>query len=360
MRYSLIGLSAIAVVGAAVAFIGPQFISTNDVRDKLFAQVEAATGYRLRVDGPVHLSMFPSLDLVAEDVGVAQGASGSTAEIATAKKLKFSLSLRALLGGKIKITEVTLIDPVITVPQAKAGAKAGAEGAGGSPASVSLQNLSLDKLVIENGTMILPPSGGAPGKQIGSLMLQASLPSIADPLEFDAKAVLDGERLHVAGQLASLGHFLDGVATPISVSIEAPAHLTKRLSVAGNAIYQGKAFTLKSMTAKMGDVALMGQVSADLSGDIPAVTASLAGQTLNLDALLPKSGGGGSAAGGAGGGAGWSDARIRLLGAPIGQCAVRDLTPAPRLSADQGRPGHHPSDHRRRQAQCDDPDAQAL
>ena len=64
------------------------------------------------------------------------------------------------------------------------------------------------------------------------------------------------------------------------------------------------------MTAKMGDVALMGQVSADLSGDIPAVTASLAGQTLNLDALLPKSGGGGSAAGGAGGGAGWSDARI--------------------------------------------------
>ena len=69
--------------------------------------------------------MFPSLDLVAEDVGVAQASSGSTAEIATAKRLKFSLALRALLGGKIKITEVTLIDPVITVPQAKAGAKAG-------------------------------------------------------------------------------------------------------------------------------------------------------------------------------------------------------------------------------------------
>ena len=47
--------------------------------------------------------------------------------------------------------------------------------------------------------MILPPSGGKPGKQIGALMLQASLPSIADPLEFDAKAVLDGQKLHVAG-----------------------------------------------------------------------------------------------------------------------------------------------------------------
>ncbi len=310
MRFSLIGLAVIAVIGATVAFIGPLLISTNDVRDRLFAQVETATGYRFRVDGPVHLSMFPSLDLVAEDVGVAQASSGSAAEIATAKKLKFSLALRALLGGKIKITEVTLIDPVITVPQAKPGTKAAdnSAGAGGSSTSAALQNLSLDRLVIENGTVILPPSGGAPGKQIGALMLQASLPSIAGQLEFDAKAVLDGERLHVAGSVASLGQLLDGAATPISVAIEAPAYLTKALSLDGNATYQGKAFALKSLTAKMGDIALAGQVSADLAGDIPAITASLAGQTLNLDALLAKPGGGSAASGG--GGAGWSDAKI--------------------------------------------------
>ena len=90
----------------------------------------SATGYRIRVDGPVHLSMFPSLDLVADDVGVAQASSGNVAEIATAKTLKFSLALRELLGGKIKLTEVTLVDPVITVPEAKAGAKAGDAGAG--------------------------------------------------------------------------------------------------------------------------------------------------------------------------------------------------------------------------------------
>ncbi len=316
MRFSLIGLAVIAVIGATVAFIGPLFISTNDVRDRLFAQVETATGYRLRVDGPVHLSMFPSLDLVAEDVGVAQSSSGKASEIATAKKLRFSLALRALLGGKIKITEVTLIDPVITVPQAQAPAKPAddASGAGGSSVSASLQNLSLDRLVIENGTVILPPSGGTPGKQIGALMLQASLPSIADPLEFDAKAVLDGQRLHVAGSISRLGQFLDGTATPVSVSIEAPAYLSKGLSLGGNAIYQGKSFALKSLTAKMGDTAFAGQVSADLSGDIPAITASLAGQTLNLDALLAKPGGGSAAGGGGGGASGWSDAKIDFSG----------------------------------------------
>jgi len=165
--------------------------------------------------------------------------------------------------------------------------------------------------VIENGTVVLPPSGGKPGKQIGALMLHASLPSIADPLAFDAKAVLDGQKLHIAGSVASLGKFLDGAATPISASIEAPAYLAKGLSLDGTATYAGKAFALKSMTAKLGDAALAGSISADLSGEIPAITASLAGQTLDIDALLGKSTGGGAASGsGSGGGSSWSDAKI--------------------------------------------------
>jgi AsmA protein len=311
MRLTLIGLAIIAAIGAIVLFIGPLFISADDVRDKILAQIESATGYRLRVDGPVHLSVFPSLDLVAEDVGVAQASSG-TSEMATAKKLKFSLALRELLGGKVMITEVTLIDPVITVPQAKAGAKADdAADAGKTPTSASLPNLSLDKLVIENGTVILPPSGGKPGKQIGALMLHASLPSIADPLDLDVQGVLDGQKLHIAGTVASLGRFLDGAATPISVSVEAPAYLPKGLLLEGTATYAGNAFALKSMTARLGDTAVAGSVSADLSGDVPAITASLAGQTIDIDALLGKSSGGASALGvGGGGSADWSDAKI--------------------------------------------------
>ena len=90
--------------------------------------------------------------------------------------------------------------------------------------------------------MILPPSGGKPGKQIGALTLQASLPSIADPLEFDAKAVLDGQKLHIEASVASLGKLLDGAATLISVSVEAPAYLAKGLSLDGTATYASKAF----------------------------------------------------------------------------------------------------------------------
>ncbi len=313
MRLTLVGLAIAAVLGAIVFFIGPLFISADDVRDKILAQIETVTGYRLRVDGPVHLSVFPSLDLVAENVGVAQASSDSTAEIATARTLKFNLALRDLLGGKIKLSEITLIDPVITVPQGKTGAKGeNGSGADKSFASGSLQNLSLDEFAIENGTVILPPSGGKPGKRITALTLRAALPSMAEPFTLDAHATLDGQTLHLAGRVTSLGALLDGTPTPISLTMEAPAYVAEGLALDGIATYAGNAIAIKSMTAKIGETALAGSVSADLSGDIPAVTASLAGQTLDLDALLGRRGGvsAASASGGSGGDTGWSDQKI--------------------------------------------------
>jgi AsmA protein len=339
VRFTLIGLLALAVIGAIIVFVGPLFISADDVRHKLFAQVEAATGYRLRVSGPVHIAIFPSLDLVAEDVGVARSAS-SAAEIATAKKLRFSLALSTLLNGRVQITEVTLIDPVIRLPQAEAQAETGAEavdgtGSAGKSAASTMQRLSLDKLRIENGTVILPASGGKPGKQIGALMLEASLPAIEDPLSFDMKAVLDGKPLHAAGSIGSLGHLLDGAATPVSLAIEAPSYLADRLALAGTATYKGgtltlnpltartgansvtgiatysgKIFALKQLTAKIGGSTFAGAVSADLSGDVPFIVAALNGQTLNLDKLMGKPGGPTPSAGAGGGPSGWSDAKI--------------------------------------------------
>ncbi len=315
MRLTLVGLAIAAVLGAIVFFIGPLLISPNDVRDEILAQIESVTGYRVRVDGPVHLSVFPALDLEAESVSVAQASSGGVAEIATAKTLRFNLALRELLGGTIKITEVTLIDPVITVPQAKPGGKSAGAGAQ-SQGAAALHNLSLDRLAIENGTVILPPSGNKPGKKITALNVEASLPSMADPFELDAHALLDGQRLHIAGKVASLGSLLDGTPTPISLSAEAPAYAANGLTLDGTVTYSGKTIVLKSMTARIGDTALAGSVSADLAGDIPAVTASLAAQTLDLDALLgrPAGGGSASAAGASGSASAWSDEAIDFSG----------------------------------------------
>ena len=61
MRLALWSLAAIVVIGVAAVLVAPLFISAEDVRNKVFAEIEAATGYRLTVNGPVHISAFPSL-----------------------------------------------------------------------------------------------------------------------------------------------------------------------------------------------------------------------------------------------------------------------------------------------------------
>ena len=57
--------------GRALIFVGPLFISAEDVRNKLFAEIESDR-LRLIVNGPLHISAFPSLKLMAGEVSAVQ------------------------------------------------------------------------------------------------------------------------------------------------------------------------------------------------------------------------------------------------------------------------------------------------
>jgi AsmA protein len=338
MRATFLGLAVIAVIGAILILIGPRLISADEVRDKLLAQVETATGYRLRVSGPVSISLFPSIGLVADDVGVAKSGSTNMAEIARAKKLRFSLAVWPLLSGTVKVNEITLAEPLIALPATKAQAKAGgaeSDRTAGNSAAAALKSLSLDKLLIKNGTVILPASGGIPGKRIEALNLEASLPSYDDKLMIAIDVVYDGQKVTGAGSIGSFGQFLEGTSVPLSLVVEAPSYAEQKIALSGSAAYKGDELTLSRFTAEAGENivtgtatyanstvtldpftgkapggALTGKVIADLSGLVPLVTATLAGQTLDLDKMMPKSGSANGPAARRSGDFGWSDAAI--------------------------------------------------
>jgi len=376
-------LVAIVLIAAAIVFIGPMFISAEDVRNQLFAQVESATGYRLRVSGPLDVTLFPSLELVAQDVGVAQPATGSDAEFATAKTLKFGLMLQGLLDGKMRMTHVTLVDPVINVPKTAAaippgqkdqvaelleseGAQADTKEHASGVASVAekLKNLTLDKLVIQNGTVILPPSGGSAGQRIEKLNLEASLPAYSEPSAFDVAAVVDGKAMQAQGSIGNFGGFLEGVPAPVRLTANAPGTLDAPFSMsatatykndtltlnplsaksgdkalagsavykdgavalnqftatmgrdtfAGNAVYKDNTVTLRSLRANVRGTVLAGSVTANLANTVPYVEAAIAAKTLDVDALTgslkSKSHSGGGGGGGGKSKSGWSNAPI--------------------------------------------------
>ena len=311
MRLALWSLAAIIAVGVAVVFVAPLFISAEDVRNRLFAEIEQATGYRLTVNGSLHISAFPTLKLVAEDVGVAQTKGAGAVDLATAKELRFGLAVAPLLSGKVQLTEVALISPILTMPEASpktAGAEPSEKAGGGASIATALRNLSLDSLRIEDGTLILRGEGGAPGKRIDGLNLEASLPAFDAPLSVDVKARFDGQPLGVTGSISSFGPFLDGEVAQLLLDVDAPAYFPQKLALMGSATYTGDVLALDGLSARAGETMLRGVVSADLSGAVPQIKASLNGDSLNVDGLL-----GGSVkatAGPADGASGWSDAKI--------------------------------------------------
>ena len=320
MRLALWSLAAIIAIGVAVVFVAPLFISAEDVRNRLFAEIEEATGYRLTVNGSLHISAFPTLKLVAEDVGVAQTKGAGAVDLATAKELRFGLAVAPLLSGKVQLTEVALISPILTMPEASpktagpktAGAEPSEKAGGGASIATALRSLSLDSLRIEDGTLVLRGEGGAPGKRIDGLNLEASLPAFDAPLSVDVKARFDGQPLGVTGSISSFGPFLDGEAAQLLLDVDAPAYFPQKLALMGSATYTGDVLALDGLSARAGETMLRGVVSADLSGAVPEIKASLSGDSLNVDGLL--GGSAKAAAGPADGASGWSDAKIDFSG----------------------------------------------
>ena len=315
MRLALWSLVTVVVIGAGLVFIVPLFISAEDVRKKVFAEIESATGYRLTVNGSLRISAFPTLKLVAKDVGLAKITdAGDAADLATAKELRFGLALAPLLSGSVQVTEIALIQPTVKVPEQAAktrtiGAKGGAPAVATSLATL-VKNFGLDSLNIENGTVILRGEGSLAGKRVEALSVEASLPTFDDILSLDVKASYNSQPVHVTGSVATFGPFLDGTAAKILLDADAPAQFPKRLALTGSATYTGEMFALDGLTAKAGETVVRGALSADLSGALPQIKATLNGDTLDLDEFLGGSAKTSTGSGDNAGASGWSDAKI--------------------------------------------------
>lgn len=111
MKRIVIGIAGVAVLLLVIALIVPFFLPKDTIKREIVAQVEQATGWRLRLDGPVGLSLLPSFSLSARDVGLSDKAGAE--EFAKVGEIDFGLSLGALIGGTARITGITLVEPKI-------------------------------------------------------------------------------------------------------------------------------------------------------------------------------------------------------------------------------------------------------
>lgn len=326
-------LSIVALI--AILLVAPQFVPVEVYKKQLIEQAEAATGRTVAVNGDVALRFFPNVQLTLNDVHISNpkdfGANAAK-DMASLKELQLSLGLMDLLTGVVSIKKFEMVDPIIALEknakgkanwefpseaEQQAAAKAEAKHEGQS----FISKIQLPALTIENGTF----SYAAPGEEtvnLSKLNLRVEVPGMSSaaniavdttygkdvPLKATLKldspqAWLDGQEAKVelaatlgntdvsftgkasqnaegkilasgavkgeSDSLKALGKQLGTVILPDSIQGEG------KLGFAANVEYADPLASAKGISISLDSLQLNGDVSANLGGAKPSITANL-------------------------------------------------------------------------------------
>ena len=111
-----IATSVIAFVGLAIILI--LLLNIKSFKPQIEAAASNSLGMEIQVKGGIGINVFPDLGLSLKDVSVQNGQSS----VAAIEKMTIGFKLIPLLRGKFQMSEVGLINPVVSIVRYKSGA----------------------------------------------------------------------------------------------------------------------------------------------------------------------------------------------------------------------------------------------
>lgn len=108
LRVLLLALALLALLLAGGLWVLLQSVDRGAVMARAVQEVKAATGRDFAIDGAVHLTVFPSVALVAEGVRLGNAPWGSRPDMARIEQLRFDLALAPLLERRVEIGRIEI------------------------------------------------------------------------------------------------------------------------------------------------------------------------------------------------------------------------------------------------------------
>ncbi|MEX0810288.1 MAG: AsmA family protein [Dongiaceae bacterium] len=307
LRKSLFILAGIVVLLIVAILVGPSFVDWNQYKPQIAAEVEKATGRNLAIDGDLSLSILPAPTLTAEGVRFANIEGGSNADMATLEALDVRVAFGPLLSGDIQVTSVTLVSPTILLeklpdgsvnweiaPPADAAAAddtattettteeetAEAPDAGTTqPAASGGMQIGIDKVTIENGTLVYIDHVAGSEQRVESLDAEIRAPSLQGPFSLEGDAIAAGFPL---GFDISTGRIVE--AQPIEVSLAVTLDDGAASLRFGGTVATGEQLAVDGTLA--GEAADLGAVMEALGG---TSTPALEGKPFSLSGTVESS-----------------------------------------------------------------------
>jgi len=356
MKKTLIVVTALVAALVVAAIAVPFFVPTGTWKAEIERRVSDATGRKLAIAGPVHLSILPAVAVIANDVTLANAPGAQEPTMAALGKLEVRVRVLPLLSGKIAIDRFVVEKPVIHLEIDRQGhpnwdfgpAKAASSGSTaqptpqqsgtGAPSAVELGDVRLD-----NGTVTYADARTGAHYEVGDINASLTLANLDSPFKANGSFTWNKEKVALTGEVTQPGALMAGRssnvgftvdskparflfsgratgATPAKLDgtidltipnvralaawlgqkLDAPGSGLGPLAIKGTLAAAGPRVSFTKATYTLDAIEASGDVAVDSSGRVPYIKATLATNMLDLNPYLPqaKAGANGASAGG--------------------------------------------------------------
>ena len=265
------------VLVVAALFIVPSVLDWERFKPEITERLEAITGLEIAIDGPLAVSILPTPTIKAADLRIANAPGAVAPDMARIASLDLTLALGPLLGGKIAVTSLEMVEPVIELQRLSDGRPnwlfepetdpTVETSASGEPEAAALGLTRIDSATITNGTIVYRHADDEPPARIDGIDAAISARSLDGPFRGEGNFAVRGRAIKFQLATGTVGE-----DRTLPVSFEATFGGER-----GNALFEGILNGIDGMPAFDGSVrseapdfgALLNALAVDL-GSLPA------------------------------------------------------------------------------------------
>lgn len=332
---TIVGIVVIALV--ALIFVLPAVIPVDTYKEQIASTVRDQTGREITM-GDMRLSVLPSLALEVDDVSFANAPGASSPQMVSLSQMAVEVQLWPLISGEVAVDRFVLTDPVINLEVdadgtpnwefTTAAGAAPAETTGGSGGGLS--DLTLGDVRLVNGTLTYTDATAGTSETISGINMSVALSSLDSAMEADGELTWNGQEIELEADVARPRALMEGGSTGVSTAVEsAPVNLSfdgtvqtgqalavngaveldvpsirelaawagqpidmpgeglGPLNIAGTLDMAGTRIAFDDATVRVDEINGTGNVAIETGGNVPAITARLDVETLDLNPYLP-------------------------------------------------------------------------
>jgi AsmA protein len=299
----LVGLLLLLMLGVPAGFLAKTI--------ERYAKTDL--GYEVRIDGTVKLGLWPSPTVAVREVSLLDLGDPNQRNLFGAEAVRITTSFQSLFAGHPQITEIAVERPTLPMRlhRERTDNDQGRSERSAISADKLTQPLSVERITVEEGTLLLSEENHAPRSRIDHVNLTASRTASGGYLDVNIGTNGGGGTvLRFRASANTLPESFAGQSIPVDIKFEVPGLLQDPLLATAQVGLSASTLMFNGVQGTIGQSKLNGWASVDLVGK-PLIKLDLDVRRLNLASSLASSGNADQSANGT---RPWSDQPIDMDG----------------------------------------------